>query len=61
MINVDIGEYKGQIDIIPSFAIYLHNHNWDNEKDKKFNWHFHISIQWIIYYFEITIGKEDGE
>jgi hypothetical protein len=50
------GKYKDQIDIIPYISIYLHHHF-----DYKGIWHFHISIQWIIYYFEIQIGKDYKE
>jgi hypothetical protein len=49
------GQYEDQIDIIPYVTIYLHKH-W--HKSDKAPWHFHISIQWIIWYFEIQIGKD---
>ena len=49
------GKYAEQIDIIPYLTIYLHKHY------KEGLWHFHISIQWIIWYFEIQIGKDYAE
>ena len=51
------GKYEDQIDIVPYVTIYLHRHlpNVNNY------WHFHISIQWIIWYFEIQIGKDYDE
>ncbi len=49
------GKYEDQIDIIPYIAIYFHNH-YKYNKDNY--WHFHISIQWIVWYFEIQIGKD---
>lgn len=54
---IECGKYESQIDVIPNLAIYFHTHCWD--KQLKSYWHFHISFQWIIYYFELTIGKED--
>jgi len=48
---VRYGKYEDQIDIIPSFGMYIH---------RQFNgepWHFHFYMQWIFYYFELTIGK----
>lgn len=52
------GNYEDQYDIIPYLTIYFHNHY----KYDKYNlWHFHISIQWIIWYFEIQIGRDYNE
>jgi hypothetical protein len=55
-VKIQIGKYEDQIDIIPSIAMYIH-WNWDYEKDIKYR-HFHFSVQWIIWYFEIQIGKD---
>lgn len=47
-----------QIDIIPSLSIYAHSHGWDYVRDVKL-WHFHVSIQWICWYAELQIGRDD--
>jgi hypothetical protein len=52
------GTYDDHFDIIPSVAIYLHK---DFNGTVNFIWHFHISIQWIKWYFEIQIGKDYKE
>jgi hypothetical protein len=51
------GKYDNQIDIIPYLTIYFHSHSFEKSY-KEYPWHFHISIQWIIWYFEIQIGKD---
>ena len=55
------GKYDDQIDIIPNVTIYLHHHNYGNVPKNKNLWHFHISVQWIVWYFEIQIGKDYAE
>ena len=55
--KIDYGKYENQIDYIPNIAIYSH-YNWDFEKDKKV-YHFHISIQCINRYVEVTMGKDE--
>ena len=56
--KIRYGKYEDQIDIIPYITIYFHNHY---KTDFNTKWHFHISIQWIIWYFEIQIGKDINE
>jgi len=58
--KIDIGRFVGQINIIPNLAIYFHNHNWTNHKEENNPWHFHLSLQWIIFYVELQIGKDNG-
>jgi len=48
---------EDHFDIIPSLAIYFHKHL--SSKDSP--WHFHISIQWVIWYFDIQIGTYYNE
>ena len=50
--------FEEQINIIPTIALYIHNHAWDFDKDIRL-WHLHISIQWIKWYFELRIGRDE--
>lgn len=52
------GKYEDQFDIIPYISIYCHTHNYEFCNKM---WHFHISIQWIVWYFEIQIGRDYNE
>jgi hypothetical protein len=46
------GKFKYQIDILPCLDVYFHKHFYGEP------WHFHITIQWIKWYFEIQLGKD---
>jgi hypothetical protein len=48
------GVYDDHFDIIPVLSVYVHSHNYEDNK----LWHFHISVQWIKWYFELQFGKD---
>ena len=56
--KIQCGCYLEQIMLIPSLDIYFHKHTITDYY--KYPWHFHISIEWIKWYFEITIGDYKG-
>ena len=54
--HIKFGSYEDHFDITPCLNIYLHSHNYSDEDNKL--WHFHISVQWIKWYFELQFGKD---
>jgi hypothetical protein len=52
-LNILVGKFDNQIDFLPFLEVYLHSHYTGGRK------HFHITLQFIVWYIEVQIGKDE--
>lgn len=57
--KIECGKYDSQFDIIPNVCMYVHTHWYDFREEKEAPWHFHLSIQWLMWYIELRIGRDE--